>query len=67
MSRTADRRADKAASNLLADIDRTGVLTDPAGMTDADIDRLTRSGQAVRTAVADAGGDLTDIITRARR
>ena len=66
MSSTADDLAVRAAERLLSDIDRAGVLTNPAGMTDADILRLARGGQAVRAAVVAAGSDLIDTITRAR-
>ena len=45
MSSTADDLAVRAAERLLSDIDRAGVLTNPAGMTDADILRLAAAGR----------------------
>ncbi|MFJ3529265.1 hypothetical protein [Streptomyces sp. NPDC090132] len=59
----ADQAAVAAAQTLKTEIVRAGLLHDPAGMTDTDIDRIAAAATLLGTATGGSTLALLDAIT----
>ncbi|MEU8623278.1 hypothetical protein [Streptomyces sp. NPDC048669] len=54
--------ATKAATNLRSNLSAAGILHDPAGMTDTDIQNIANAAQQLHAATGGDTGQLLDAI-----